>query len=41
MLEILFTIILTPIAFLSGMFTVALGVGLVKGTINSFKKLKK
>lgn len=41
MLEILFAIILTPIAFCAGLFTVAIGVGLVKGTINSFKKLKK
>ena len=38
MLEILLGIILTPIAFCAGMFTVALGVGLVKGVINALKK---
>ena len=38
MLEILLGIILTPIAFCAGIFTVALGVHLVKNTIAALKR---
>ena len=40
MLETVITIILAPIALATGIFTVAMAIGLVKGFVKGFNKRK-
>ena len=41
MIEILFGIILTPIAFVAGVFTIALAIGLITGLFKKVFKKKR
>lgn len=40
MIETLFAIILTPIAVLAAVFTVAIGIGVIKGLFKAVKNLR-
>ena len=41
MIETLFAIILTPFALLAAVFTVAIGIGAIKGLVKSIGNLRK